>query len=157
MDFKTAQSRAAMLCSQQERCTSYIKDKLKQWDQSEADSEKILIFLRKEKFLDDSRFALFFVKDKFRLNQWGKIKIRYALRQKQIPAEAIEAAIKQISDEDYLQTCVHLLEGKLRSIKDTNHLSRKAKLLRFAAQRGFESDTIFHAIDLLNDNSTPET
>jgi len=137
-----------MLCSQQERCSSNIREKLKLWNISEQDTDKILTFLRREKYLDDSRFASFYVMDKFRLNQWGKIKIRYTLRQKQIPEEAIEAALLQITDEAYLQTCKQLLSGKLKSIKDSNHLSRKAKLLRFASQRGFESEIIYRAMDL---------
>ena len=149
MEFKEAQSKAAMLCGQQERCNSYIIEKLKQWNVSEDEVNKILSFLTKEKFLDETRYAAFYVKDKFRLNQWGKIKIRYSLRQKRIPEEAIEAAIEQITDDEYLQTCNKLLSGKLRSIKDTNPFSRKARLLRFAAQRGFESEIIHQVLNTL--------
>ena len=41
-------------------------------------------YLELEKYLDNLRFAISFVHDKFRFNKWGKIKLAYALRQKQV-------------------------------------------------------------------------
>ena len=150
MDIKDAKIRAARLCSQQERCTSYIRTKLKQWKVPEPHIASILDYLREEKYLDDSRYAQFFVKDKFRFNQWGKIKIRYALRQNQIPDDFIGEALEQIPDEDYFQACLTLLQKKNKSVKDIHHLSRKAKLLRFASQKGFESELIHKALNQMN-------
>ena len=153
MDPKDAKIRAARLCSQQERCTSYIRTKLEQWKVPEKHMASIVHYLREEKYLDDSRYAQFFVKDKFRFNQWGKIKIRHALRQNQIPDNIINEALEQIPEEEYFQTCLSLLQNKNKTIKDTNHLTRKGKLLRFAAQRGFESDLVYKAIHQISINN----
>ncbi|HDR67954.1 MAG TPA: RecX family transcriptional regulator [Bacteroidaceae bacterium] len=146
MEINDARVSAARLCSQQERCSSDIIEKLHQWQIPDKDIDRILAFLKKENFLDDRRYATLYVKDKFRINKWGKIKIRYMLRQKQVPEELIEEALNSLSDNDYRETCLQLLRSKIKSIKDTNPLARKAKLLRFASQRGFESEVIYKAM-----------
>jgi regulatory protein len=146
MEYKEALQRAAALCSNQERNTQYIARKLSEWEIPPVNAEKIIRKLKEEKFLDDMRYASFFVKDKFRFNRWGKIKIGYALRQKGIPEGAIDEALSQIDDEDYLQTCRELIRQKSASLKETNPYTRKAKLVRFASQRGFESELIYRIL-----------
>ena len=148
MDIKDAKVRAARLCSQQERCSADIREKLGRWEVSEKDRDEVILWLKNEKYLDDSRYASFYVRDKFRFNRWGKIKIRFMLKQKQIPGELINQALEEIPEEEYLDTCRQLLKSKLKTIKDKNQFTRKAKLLRFASQRGFETEVIYEAIRL---------
>lgn len=38
--------------------------------------------LETESYIDEARYARAFVNDKFRFDHWGRIKIRYALRQR---------------------------------------------------------------------------
>lgn len=151
MDIKDARVRAARLCSQQEQCSADIREKLERWEVSEKDIDTVLNWLKSEKFLDDDRYASFYVRDKFRFNRWGKIKIRFMLKQKQIPGELIDRALADIPEGEYLDTCRQLLESKLKTIKDKNQFTRKAKLLRFASQRGFESEVIYRAMERLGD------
>ena len=148
MEYKVALQRAAALCSRQEQCSSHIKGKLKSWNVSESDTEKIIALLQKEKFLDDSRYATFFVRDKFRFNSWGKIKLTVMLHQKEIPKVIIEEALSQIDMEDYYQTCKRLISAKSATLKESNQFKRKGKLFRFAAQRGFESDLIHRILNM---------
>ena len=89
LDYKEALLRAAALCSRQEQCTGHIRDKLREWNVDDDDAERIIKKLQEENFLDDHRYATFFVKDKFRFNRWGKIKISHMLRQKGISGETI--------------------------------------------------------------------
>ena len=148
-DYKSALQRAADLCSSQEQCTNHIRGKLREWNISEQDSEKIIWKLQDEKFLDDQRFAGFYVKDKFKINGWGKIKITYMLRQKRISEEAIVRALEQIDEEAYFQACIEMIKNKSASLKEKNHFTRKGKLFRFAAGRGFESDLIHRVLNLM--------
>lgn len=148
-DFKTALLRAAGLCSRQEQCTSHIRDKLKAWNVKEQDVEKIIRQLQDEKYLDDGRYAGFYARDKFRLNGWGKIKITHMLRQKQISEEFIERALQQIDEDAYFQACLDLVRDKSTTLKDKNRFTRKGKLYRFAAGRGFEPDLIHRALNLV--------
>jgi regulatory protein len=146
MERKDAMTRAARLCSRQERCSHDIIRKLQQWEVSENDIEAVLSWLKKEKYLDDSRYANFYVQDKFRFNQWGKIKIRHVLKQKHLSEETITEALQQIPNDLYKKTCRELIENKLRTLKERNHFTRKAKIFRFASQRGFEPEIIYGII-----------
>ena len=149
MQYKIALQRAAALCSRQEQCSSHIREKLKSWNVSEADTGQIISLLIKEKFLDDSRYASFFVRDKFKFNRWGKIKLTAMLRQKEIPKAVIEEALDQIDPESYHETCTRLISEKSATLKESNQFKRKGKLFRFAAQRGFESDLIHQILSYL--------
>jgi len=149
MDYKLALKRAASLCGRQEQCSSHIKEKLLSWNLSEEDSEKIVSLLIKEKFLDDQRYASFYVRDKFRFNGWGKIKLGVMLAQKDIPKPFIEEALNQIDPELYKLKCERLISEKAATLKESNQFKRKGKLFRFAAQRGFESDLIHQILSYI--------
>jgi regulatory protein len=148
MEYNVALKRAAALCSKQEQCSHHIREKLKTWNVSYDDAEKIIEMLKKEKFLDDQRYATFYVRDKFRFNGWGKIKMAVMLRQKGIPEVTIDEALNQIDQERYFQLCHRLISEKSASLKETNLFKRKGKLFRFAAQRGFESDLIHRILNM---------
>jgi regulatory protein len=150
-DYKEALHRAAALCSRQEQCSGHIREKLREWHVADADAEEIIEYLRKEKFLDDQRFAIHFVKDKFKLNHWGKIKISYTLRQKGISSDTIGKAIEQIDEEAYFQVCSDLILNKSASLIEKNSFTKKAKLFRFASGRGFESDLIHRILNMGED------
>ena len=149
MSFEAALKRAAALCSSQEQCSSHIREKLNTWKVSNDDADKIINLLVKEKFLDDARYASFYVRDKFRFNGWGKVKLKVMLNQKDIPLHIIEEALNQIDPELYKQTCTRLISEKSASLKESNQFKRKGKLYRFAAQRGFESDLIHQILSYI--------
>jgi regulatory protein len=142
MEYKDALRRAAAMCSRQEQCSAHIREKLLEWSTDPDDADRIIEKLQQEKFLDDQRYANFYVRDKFRLNNWGKIKITAMLRQKGIQAPIYEEALKQIDDKAYYDTCAELIQKKAESLDEKNQYTRKGKLFRFAAGRGFESELI---------------
>ena len=149
MSYEAALKRAAALCSNQEQCSSHIREKLNNWKVTSDDANKIIDLLIQEKFLDDARYATFYVRDKFRFNGWGKIKLRVMLRQKDLPLAIIEDALNQIDPELYKQTCTRLISEKSASLKESNQFKRKGKLFRFAAQRGFETDLIHQILSYI--------
>ncbi len=152
LDYKEALQRAAALCSRQEQCTSHIRGKLKEWQIPEAETERILQKLQQEKFLDDNRYATFYVKDKFRFNRWGRIKISHMLRQKEVKENDIQNALDQIDEESYFQTCLDLIKSKSKTLKEKNQYTRKGKLYRFAAGHGFEPDLIHRVLKMTEED-----
>ncbi len=82
MEYKKALNKAAVLCSRQEYSAYDIRKKLVNWELSEEEVEQAMSRLISEKFIDDSRYAGYYVRDKFQFNGWGRIKIRYQLRGK---------------------------------------------------------------------------
>jgi regulatory protein len=136
-------SRSMRYCSGAERCTQDVVKKLVSWEAPEEEFETILETLRKEKFLDDTRYAHSYVADKWRLDQWGKVKIRNGLFQKGISEALIEMAIETIDLEGYTAILHHLLMKKRESIKRESTTSQMQKLLSFGASRGFEEELIW--------------
>jgi len=150
MNYKEALSYTMDLCSRQEKCSSEIREKLVKFRLPGAHVEKVLQTLKKEGFIDESRYAGMFVRDKLRINRWGKIKIRYMLSAKHIPEEIITDAINGIDDLHYLEILKEELIKKGRQIKDGNPFVVRNKLARFGQQRGFESQLIFQVLDEMN-------
>ena len=147
MNYQEAISYTMDLCSRQEKCTSEIREKLSKYKLPAEHVEKVLISLKKEGFIDESRYAGMFVRDKLRINHWGKIKIRFMLTAKQIPEEIITDAINGIDDHNYLEILKEELTKKHRHIKNDNPFAVRNKLARFGQQRGFETGLIFQVLD----------
>ena len=147
MNYKEALSYTMDLCSRQEKCSSEIREKLKKFKVQKAAVEKVLQTLKKEGFIDESRYAGMFVRDKLRINRWGKIKIQYMLSAKRIPDEIICEAMEGIDDQNYLEILKEELSKKQKSVKAENPFEVRNKLARFAQQRGFESGLIFQVLD----------
>lgn len=153
-DYEKFVGRAAKICSTAEKCSYDIRGKLISWGLNEQEAEKAISYLKKNHFLDDNRYAQFFVKDRLRFNKWGRIKIAYALRQKQIEAEIIEDALGTIDESLYEELIDQLIVAKIKSVGNILRPDGKAKVLRFAAQRGFTSEEIFNSLKRLEKESS---
>lgn len=147
--FESARRRAMTICAGREYCIDDIRNKLGSWGVGEADTEKIIISLQKEKFIDEERYAAAFVRDKFKYNKWGKIKISAHLRQKKIPENIINIALDSIDNTTYLNMIRDLLISHRRTIRAANQYDLKGKLLRYGLSKGFESHILY---DMINDN-----
>lgn len=129
-------------CSYQERCRQDVENKLVQWRISPSRIRKILHELKNEGFLDEERYARIFVRSKFHINKWGRIKIRYELRNKSIPEYLVNKAMEEIGEDDYLRTIRELVLKKMSEIKNGKHLNIREKIINFVAGKGFEFDLI---------------
>jgi regulatory protein len=141
--------KAMAYCAGKESCLSDVTQKLKSWGAEDSETEKILKQLVKEKFIDEERYASAFVKDKFRYNKWGRVKIGAALRQKNIPSDLISRAFESIDETAYLEALKTIISGHRRTIKAKNQYELKGKLLRYGLSKGFESHLLY---DILNES-----
>jgi len=137
MDTKEAYQKLSLMCSRKEYCSFDMRKKMQLWKLTESQEQSIIDRLFEERYLSEERFTEAFVKDKFRFNKWGKQKIKFQLKQKQIPEEAIELALEQISEEDYIETMQELIASKVKSVKAKTEYERNGKLIRFMVQRGY--------------------
>ena len=142
LTYEEALYKSAAYCSQSEHCISDLRNKLTQWGVMESDRDKIIRYLVDENYINESRYAIAFTKDKFRYNKWGKIKIRLELHQKKIEKELIEAALEEIDEEEYKGMIIRLAKEKEKKLTYRNEYERKGKLYRFLAGKGFEMDVI---------------
>lgn len=138
--------KAEVYCSAAERCPSEVEKKLLQWGGEPDMVEQIMIHLFKERYLDTVRYCKAFVRDKYRFNQWGRMKISQALRMKQLSSSDIEAGMDEIDEDEYNSVLSALLKQKSRSIKAATTYERNAKLIRYAVGKGFLMDEVLRHV-----------
>lgn len=137
------------LCAKSEKCSADARRLMKGWGVSVADAERVLQRLVAERFIDDSRYAEAFVREKINLSGWGVHKIKATLRQKGIVTEIISSALEQCSGVDMAERLTTLLTRKLRTVKAKNSADLRAKLLRYAAGQGYDFSTAKEAVESL--------
>ena len=142
-------NRIRKFCSYRERCTSEVMHELAGWGIRGDAADKLLEELRKEGYLDDVRFARTFAGSKFRINGWGRIRIRMELASRRIPEELIAVGLGEIPDEEYAAALEEILEKKSREIKGEKKWTVRQKLFNFATGRGFEPPLVIEAINNL--------
>lgn len=131
--------RAAAYCSAGERCIQDMEKKIKAAGLTEEESDRIIARLLEERFIDESRFARYFVNDKLRFNKWGRVKINYEMQRKGIPSGIRSEALAGIDEQEYCSILLSLLKSKKKATRGKNDREIYAKLLRFAFGRGFET------------------
>ena len=130
-------------CAYQERCHSETRDKLYGFGLYPQEVDDLLGKLIEENYLNEERYAVQFAGGKFRMKQWGKVKIKYELQQKRLSAYCIKKALAQIDAEDYYQCLLKLAKAKLAVLdKEKNAYVKKSKLYSYLLQKGYESNLI---------------
>lgn len=146
---KEAIVKAQNLCAEQEKCEFDIRKKLFDWKVPMKDHDSIIESLLEDQFIDEKRYAHFFTKDKFQFNKWGKMKIEYTLKYKNIPSEYIQIALNEIPEIEYENLLKNELIKKLKTLKDKDEYTIKSKLVRFALSRGFENGKVFDMVSTI--------
>ena len=135
--------KAKQYCAYQERCHSEVKEKLYGFGLTTKEVEQIISILIEENYLNEERFAIAFSGGHFRTKKWGRVKIKYQLKQKQVSEYCIKKALQLIDEDDYLQTLQKLFDEKLKTLNsEKNIYIKKRKLQDHLMQRGYESDLI---------------
>ena len=145
--YEQALSRATALCSRSEHSIEQIRQKLCQWGVDPSDTGQIIDRLIDEKYIDEQRYAIAYVRDKYRLQHWGRVKITAMLRQEHISNTHIAQALNEIDPQEYHDNLVHTLQAKRRTLKDQDPRIIRDKLLRHAATRGYEVEEIIKIIE----------
>lgn len=120
---------------------------MKRWGVDDNDAQRVLQRLIAERFIDDSRYAAAFVREKINLSGWGCYKIVAALRRKGVDNRIIENALSQYGSVDMEERLQGLLEKKIKTVKYRDTSDLRAKLFRFAASRGYDYSTAMQAVD----------
>lgn len=138
-------------CSYQERSHSEVVGKLWELGVRKQEHDEILSSLIEDDYLNEERFAKQFVGGKFRMKDWGKKKIYYALKEKKVSEYAIKIAMKEIDEEDYKKMLYELAEKKYESLKGEQFLVRKRKTMDYLLQKGYESELVTGALKSLSE------
>lgn len=147
-------NKAEAYCAAVERCPSEVSGKLRQWGASDETIECILDALVKNRYVDTLRYCRAFVRDKYRFNQWGRIKISKALKIKGLSPRDIEEGLQEIDEKAYLDNLTEMLRQKARSVHAASTYERNARLTRYALGKGFTLDEALKASqNIPNDES----
>jgi regulatory protein len=141
-----ALEKAKHYCSYQERCHSEVKEKLYSFGLKKHEVDLLISELIQADFLNEERFAIQFSGGKFRLKQWGKIKIAYELKQKQVSTYNINKALESIEEDVYQKTLLKLTKAKWASLKNDQYMVREIKTIRYLQQKGYELPLIKNCI-----------
>ncbi len=144
-----ALNRVAAYCSRAERSEFAVRKKLIAWEVPEDAIKRIIDRLRKEKYLDDTRFARSFINDKLNFNKWGRTKIIYELKKRNIPESVYIPILEELSGDEFEKQLIHILSMKIKSVKGKNDYDKKTKLIRFALGRGFTMDLVIKCVNKL--------
>ena len=145
------------LCARAERSSGDAMRLMATWMVPEADRQGVLQRLIKDRFIDDSRYAEAFVREKSNLSAWGEYKIRTALRRKGIADDIINSALQQMPTEQNLERLTERLKRKMRTIKYDTTYQLKTKLIRHALSLGFTMDDVLKCVeDVMRDIKTEE-
>lgn len=141
-EVKQTYSRMAQLCSRSEQCSTDIRKKIMAYEIVEEIVDEIIDKLIEEKYIDDERYVRAYVNDKFKINKWGKVKMRHYLLAKGLSDDVIQKGLETIDDEKYKDLLVKTMKAKAKSIKKKNKFEKMGQVIRFTQSRGFEPELI---------------
>ena len=151
LTLKELKTRLERYCAYQERCHQEVKKKLRQIGAFRDDSDAVISHLIQNDYLNETRFAMLYVRSKFSIKKWGKKRIINELKQKKITSYNIDKALAQISEENYRMTFYKLAEKRWDHLKKNKEplLQRKKKWIKYLQYRGWENDLIFEKLNKL--------
>ncbi|MEP7277692.1 MAG: regulatory protein RecX [Bacteroidota bacterium] len=145
-----ALQKAKHYCGYQERCHSEVKEKLYALGLYKQQVEECLSQLIEENYLNEERFAQQFAGGKFRMKQWGRVKIKYELKQKGVSEYCIKKGLKEIDERSYAETLEKLAHEKWTSLKtESNRFAKLRKTQDYLMQKGYEHDLISQILQVL--------
>ncbi len=144
-NYKIILLKAQKFCTYQERSQQEMRHKLFEWKTTPQYTESIIADLVSHDFINEERFAIQLAGGKFRIKNWGKIKITKALKQHQISDYCIRKSLSKITNHEY-RKCLHNILIKKSSGKLNLSPLELNKLVRFAYSKGFETELIWELL-----------
>ncbi len=144
---------AERYCSGAEHCCLEVRQMLERRKAESADIERIIKYLIKEGYIDESRYAAAFVHDKVRFAKWGRAKIAQALWQKRIPAGVADEALASIDEDEYMAALKEVAQSRYRQTKGATEYERKMKTMKSVCSRGYEPALVRRVLSM---SDTPD-
>ena len=146
-----AYQKLSALSAMSEQCCHDVMQKLKRWEVVPEVAERIVARLVKERFIDEERYARAFVKDKFRYNHWGRVKIEMELKKRKIVQRHIEIGLEELQEEDNLYALREIIKKKRPSVKGKNEYEIRGKLICYALGKGFPMEDLIKVVGRLDE------
>ncbi|WP_349664449.1 RecX family transcriptional regulator [Cellulophaga lytica] len=146
---KEATHKLEQYCAYQERCHKEVTKKLKDMGMIADARDLIITHLIKENYLNEERFAQSFARGKFNIKKWGKNRIVNELKFRDISIYNIKTALKEIDEDQYIQTLNELASKRANEVKETNIYKKRKKIADYLLYRGWESHLVYEKVQEL--------
>ncbi len=137
-----ARKKLEQYCAYQERCHEEVVQKLKSLNMIPQAIDVIIAYLIEHNFLNEERFAKSFARGKHRIKHWGRVRIINELKARKISRYNIDAALKELNEDEYLKAFNDLAERFWESAKESNLMKKKKKTFEFLMRKGYEYNLI---------------
>ena len=141
-------NKARKYCAYQERSQQELRDKLYSLGLHKREVEQAIAQLVEEGFMNEERFAIAFAGGKFRIKNWGRIKIKLALKRKKVSDYCIRKALSEIDESDYRKTLEKIISSYAKKVAEKNPLKKNYKIAQHAIGKGYEPEMVW---DLLRE------
>ncbi|MEE9374411.1 MAG: regulatory protein RecX [Saprospiraceae bacterium] len=145
-----ALSKLKRFCSYQERCHSEVRTKLLLLKVYGNTLEDVITELIQDNFLNEQRYAEAYARGKFRIKNWGRIKIANQLKARKVSDYCINNGLAVIDESDYKITLLKLAEKyrSERSSKGWSQIEMRKKSIKYLQNKGYEYHLIKSVVDL---------
>ncbi len=138
-------------CAYQERSHSEAMQKLKEMGMIPQASQLILTHLIENDYLNEERFAKAFSSGRFNAKNWGRNRIKYELRKRDVSKYNIKIALDLIDEDAYLTKFNELSEKKWSQLSNIQNLQKKKrKLADYLLYRGWENELVYDKVSQLS-------
>ena len=145
---ESALGKGRKYCAYQERSQQEVRDKLYDLGLHKKEVEQGIALLIEEGFLNEQRFAIAFAGGKFRINHWGRVKIKLALKSKKVTDYCIRKALEEIPDNEYLKVMENVIRKRMKQVKYTDSIKRNYSVAQYMIGRGFEPELIWDVLKI---------
>jgi regulatory protein len=140
---KSFLQKAAGFCAYQERTQAEVRERLREWGIWGDEAEEMIVYLIENNYLNEERFAKAFAGGKFRVKNWGQIRIKQELKQKGLTDYCIKMGLAEIDQTAYFETIKKLIDKKTEEFDFENTYLKKQKIARYVIGKGFESELVW--------------
>lgn len=146
LDPKKTYLSVSRYCEYQDRCEQEVRLKLQFLGVQQSKINSIIDQLVNEDLINEERFSMNYARGKFRIKQWGRVRIRAELRAKGISTSHITKALNTLDPATYQQAFHELAVKKLESLNSGNDQVRRKKLWNLLIYRGWEKGLVYDKI-----------
>ena len=145
---KEAIDKIRKYCAYQDRAESEVRLKLRQYEVTGAEADRVIADLKEDGFIDEERFAESFVRGKTNAKKWGREKIKSHLLAKGISTSIIEKYMSEVNPEQYRQNLRETINKWLRLHPDQP--AESPALYRHLLSKGYAYHDFTPQIDALS-------
>ncbi len=147
MEEHTALIKSQHYCAYQERSKLEVLHKLQEWEVDNEHFDTIIHSLLANNYLDESRFAKSYALGKFRIKNWGKVKIKQGLSRKGLSEKLVNEGLAEINNEDYLHKLNQIVIKKTEMTAIKNDLLKKHTIAKYVIGLGYEPELVWDRLE----------